>query len=220
MALKETKKIKDYRPESINVSEEFFNLLFKKKEFEGGYLEVFNNCREQGYVFSLPLTKGIIFDTVWAYENRNSDSIVVTVGHNSEKEFYGCFNESAYGRKEMFHPDKMTEAVDYALKYIGKEASDLLNFVGNITGHKIARFPKVVANYQEALKLHKEKVTNSKLTNPEKENISPSIIFQGDKPVYYITFPENEIIPWESKGNPFLNEGEYSEAFKKMEEGN
>ena len=210
------KTIKDYRNESFNVSERFFELFFEKREENDGYLEVFNNCREQGYLFVTHRGGRLIYDTLWVYENRNSDSIVVALGHNSEREDYGMFNDNVYSRRQFFVCGEYEKAVDYALKHLGKPM-DVLNLLGNVDKHKILQQSVIVKTLDEALQTHI--LNNQRNGKGELETKNPTIIFEGRKPVFYILNPENKIKPWEDSENPFLTEDFYIAFWEEKKEG-
>ena len=90
-----------------------------------GCLECFNNCREQGYVL---LTQSYDYDNekrtkeslyIWAFENRNSDNIVVC--WQSECPNKGMYSELTYqNRRKMFKYNELQNAADFIVELVKK----------------------------------------------------------------------------------------------------
>ena len=90
-----------------------------------GYLECFNNCREQGYVLHVSSTDWDSEDrtkddlNIWVFEHRNSDSIVVSW----QKEYpnNGMFNEETYKerRKGFGYDDR--GAADFIINLVKEQ---------------------------------------------------------------------------------------------------
>ena len=119
---------------SIKVSERVFDIVgeYLTAEKDGdyikidGYLETFNNCREQGYVLRVDScdynnknrTTDVIY--IWVYENRNSDDIVVAHQFN-DYPHNGMFSDETYEkRRKYFDYGHYQEAADYIEKLITK----------------------------------------------------------------------------------------------------
>ena len=111
---------------TIKVSERVFDLVCEELDNESsenyikisGYLECFNNCREQGYVLHVDSvdwdnedrTKGELY--IWAFECRNSDDIVVS--WQTEYPHNGMFSEDTYNnRRKYFRYDEIQKAADF-----------------------------------------------------------------------------------------------------------
>lgn len=118
---------------TILVSERVFDIVSENLEpmaLDGvkisGYLECFNNCREQGYVLQVystdykneERTKETIY--IWAFENRNSDNIVVSW----QNELPGngmMFSEDTYKeRRKYFNHGDYAKASDFILELVQK----------------------------------------------------------------------------------------------------
>ncbi len=109
---------------SIVVSEIVFNIL--ERQLEGvelkgekvcePYLETFYNCREQGYVLCL-WRSGKSELNIWAFENRNSDEIVIVVGTGDSDNLP---MDEAWRNRQCFHYNEFYEAAEYAKKQIIK----------------------------------------------------------------------------------------------------
>ena len=119
---------------SIKVSERVFDIVgeYLTDEKDGnyikidGYLETFNNCREQGYVLRVDScdyddknrTADVIY--IWVYENRSSDNIVVSYQIN-EHPYNGMFSDETYEkRRKLFDYGQYQEAADYIEELIVK----------------------------------------------------------------------------------------------------
>ncbi len=108
---------------SIRVSERVFDILadyIDTDEFEG-YLQTFNNCREQGYYLAISKKNYKPFKQlyIWAFECRNSDNIVVITSHEIPDN--GMFDEEAYKNRKLFRYNGYFEACDYIKKIIENE---------------------------------------------------------------------------------------------------
>ena len=116
---------------TIRVSERVFDIVCEALDNEvdndvkiDGWLETFNNCREQGYVlhvdsvdFDNPLrTRDTLY--IWVHEHRNGDSIVV----RWQKEYptsNGMYNDETYNnRSTWFHYDELQKAADFILDLV------------------------------------------------------------------------------------------------------
>ena len=111
---------------TIKVSERVFDIVCEDLDIDvseynikiGGYLECFNNCREQGYVLHIYSTD---YDNeertrtdfhIWAHEHRNSDDIVVR--WQTEYPQNGMFNEETYRERTIcFKYDDYQKAANY-----------------------------------------------------------------------------------------------------------
>jgi len=113
---------------TIRVSERVFDLVCEALDNGSsenyvrisGYLECFNNCREQGYVLHVDSvdwdnedrTKGELY--IWAFECRNSDDIVVS--WQTEYPRNGMFSEDTYNnRRKYFRYDETQKAADFII---------------------------------------------------------------------------------------------------------
>ena len=116
---------------TIQVSERVFDLVCESLDNEQtnngvkieGWLETFNNCREQGYVLHLGSTdfknakKTEENLYVWAFECRNSDDIVVS--WQTEYPNNGMFSEETYKkRREYFRYNGLQEAADFIIDLV------------------------------------------------------------------------------------------------------
>ena len=117
--------------QTIQVSERVFDLVCDKLDLYAseygvkisGYLETFNNCREQGYVLTVSscdydnkeMTTGL-FHT-WAFECRNSDNIVIS--WQEEYPNNGMFSEETYReRRKYFGYDEIYNASEFMFNLI------------------------------------------------------------------------------------------------------
>lgn len=117
---------------TIRVSERVFDIVCEELDDEasenyikiGGYLECFNNCREQGYVLHVSSNE---WDNnalrteedlnIWAFEARSSDEIVVS--WQTEYPNKGMFSEETYNnRRKYFHYNEIQEAADFIINLV------------------------------------------------------------------------------------------------------
>ena len=96
---------------TIKVSERVFDIVCDELDLYAseynvkidGYLECFNNCREQGYVLHVESTdwdnenKTKTDLCIWAHEHRNGDDIVVR--WQTEYPHNGMFSEDTYNKR-------------------------------------------------------------------------------------------------------------------------
>jgi len=116
---------------TIQVSERVFDIVCDHLDTEAseydvkisGYLECFNNCREQGYVLHVSSSdfnnKNRTKDDlcIWVHEHRNGDSIVVR--WQTEYPHNGMFNEETYTtRTKCFHYNQLQEAADFIVELV------------------------------------------------------------------------------------------------------
>ena len=116
---------------TIQVSERVFDLVCNNLDLEAtenyvkisGYLECFNNCREQGYVLHVDscdyndpnMTKSQL--CIWAFEARSSDEIVVS--WQTEYPHNGMFSEDTYkNRRKYFHYNELQKAADFIIDLV------------------------------------------------------------------------------------------------------
>ncbi len=116
---------------TIQVSERVFDLVCDYLDSEAtenyvkisGYLECFNNCREQGYVLHVSTcdwdnenrTKEDL--VIWAFEARSSDEIVVS--WQNEYPHNGMFSEDTYyNRRKYFHYNELQKAADFIIDLV------------------------------------------------------------------------------------------------------
>ena len=117
---------------SIKVSERVFDIVCEELDLEqtenyikiDGWLETFNNCREQGYVLTVSTsdfdnenrTKDNLY--IWASEARSSDEIVVS--WQTEYPYdRGMFSEDTYeNRQKYFHYNQLQEAADFIVNLV------------------------------------------------------------------------------------------------------
>jgi hypothetical protein len=116
---------------TIRVSERVFDIVCEDLDNEAtenyvkisGYLECFNNCREQGYVLHVGTcdwdnenkTKDDLH--IWAFEARSSDEIVVS--WQTEYPRNGMFNDETYKeRRKYFHYNEIQEAADFIIDLV------------------------------------------------------------------------------------------------------
>lgn len=122
------KKIK-----TIRVSEMVFDLVCSALDEEqlyagakiNGYLECFNNCREQGYVLTAYSTdygrKNRPCDfRVWACEARSSDDIrVIWDDYRPQGPTSASYGEEAYAKNsKRFRYDEFFAAADYIVNLV------------------------------------------------------------------------------------------------------
>lgn len=116
---------------TIQVSERVFDLVCEYLDNEAtenyvkiaGYLECFNNCREQGYVLHVDSndwdnenrTKEDL--CIWAHEARSSDEIVVR--WQTEYPHNGMFSEETWKeRSKYFHYDELQKAAEFIINLV------------------------------------------------------------------------------------------------------
>ena len=105
---------------TIQISERVFDIVCEALDNEAsesyvkisGYLECFNNCREQGYVLHVDSVDWDNKDrtkdnlVIWAFEARSSDEIVVS--WQTEYPNNGMFSEETYKeRRKYFHYNQL-----------------------------------------------------------------------------------------------------------------
>lgn len=124
---------------SIRISELIFNIVLDKlADYEDdfkveGHLEVFNNCREQGFVLSLSnsdYSKGM---HIWAYGQRNSDGPTITWDYNkmfSVTEQWNMYSEDSYRNKTEYF-EGVEEAAEFAFKIIKSYFQDGDEWIGH-----------------------------------------------------------------------------------------
>ena len=117
---------------TIRVSEIVFDIVCEDLDNEAtenyvkidGWLECFNNCREQGYVLHVSSsdfenenrTKDNLY--IWAFEARSSDEIVVSwqTEYPGNK---GMFSEDTYNnRRKYFHYDELQKAAKFIVDLV------------------------------------------------------------------------------------------------------
>ena len=116
---------------TVQVSERVFDLVCEDLDTEqtnnnikiDGWLETFNNCREQGYVLHLSSTdfknakKTEENLYVWAFESRNSDAIVVS--WQTDYPNNGMFSDETYNeRRKYFRYNELQEAADFIIDLV------------------------------------------------------------------------------------------------------
>ena len=117
---------------TIRVSERVFDLVCEDLDLEqtenyikiDGWLECFNNCREQGYVLTVSSsdfdnenrTKDNLY--IWAFEARSSDEIVVS--WQTEYPYdRGMFSEDTYNnRRKYFHYNELQQAAKFIIDLV------------------------------------------------------------------------------------------------------
>ena len=123
------KKIK-----TIRVSERVFDLACDALDDEkcesgakiNGYLECFNNCREQGYVLTVYSTDYGCKDRpcdlrIWVCEDRHSDNILVIWDDNRRKPeaVSAVYGEEAYAKNSRhFSYDEFFAAAKYIVNLV------------------------------------------------------------------------------------------------------
>lgn len=108
---------------SIRVSERVFDILGGHLDYLKDnsdydmdyYLQTFNNCREQGYYLTFYCNGKFLY--VWAYENRNSDNIVV-VKSDKYPTNNGMFDDEAWENRIDFPYNGEHTAAEKILKMI------------------------------------------------------------------------------------------------------
>ena len=119
---------------TIQVSERVFDIVCEKLDSAAsenyvkisGYLECFNNCREQGYVLHVSScewdnqirTKDTLY--VWACECRNSDEIMVVWSNQYPNDGMFC-QEDWDERRKYFHYDELQKAADFIVELVEKQ---------------------------------------------------------------------------------------------------
>ena len=115
---------------SLRVSERVFDLVIEELDCDAsgnhvkidGWLETFNNCREQGLMLHVDSvdfdnekrTKKIV--KVWACEARNSDDILVIVSDDREaNDIHNMFSEEAYNNRKYFSYNEEHKAAEYII---------------------------------------------------------------------------------------------------------
>lgn len=116
---------------TIRVSERVFDIVCEYLDFEAtensvkisGYLECFNNCREQGYVLHVDSVDWDNPDraktdlVIWAFEARSSDEIVVS--WQTEYPNNGMFSDETYNkRRKYFHYNELQQAADFIINLV------------------------------------------------------------------------------------------------------
>ena len=118
---------------SLRVSERVLDLVIEELDCDAsgnyvkidGWVETFNNCREQGlmlYINSTDFknenrTNKIV--KVWACEARNSDNILVIVSDDRESsDIHNMFSEEAYNSRKCFSYNEEHKAADYIIKKV------------------------------------------------------------------------------------------------------
>lgn len=103
--------------DSLVVSNTILNILINDSRFTelDGYIELFENCREQGY--KLVLYKNIATLTICFSQDRNSDNIVVYFSNQYERNPYSdiFWNNAKYFNYDQYHA---------AIYYIYEVAND------------------------------------------------------------------------------------------------
>lgn len=117
--------------QTIQVSERVFDIVCDQLDLYAseygvkisGYLECFNNCREQGYVLHVSSTDWDSDERtkqdlcIWVHEHRNGDSIVVRWQHEYPNN--GMFSEETYNsRSTWFHYDEIYKAAKYIVDLV------------------------------------------------------------------------------------------------------
>ena len=110
---------------SIRVSESVFDLVcsglddYKDDGVKiSGYLQTFNNCREQGYVLTVYSTYNNKNKTekdlyIWVFEARNSDEIVVVNSTNYPMK--GMFSDDDYENRTYFQYHERYNASEFII---------------------------------------------------------------------------------------------------------
>lgn len=124
---------------TIRVSELIFNKVLdiiddKELELEG-HLEVFNNCREQGFVLSISNADFSKSMHIWAYGQRNSDCPTITWDYEQFMKPAGQWNmyseESYRNMTEYFKDDEEIEAALFVVKIIEGYFNEGTTWVGS-----------------------------------------------------------------------------------------
>jgi hypothetical protein len=126
---------------TIQVSERVFDFVCDALDTEAseydvkisGYLECFNNCREQGYVLHV---SSVDWDNpnqtkedlcIWAFEARSSDEIVVS--WQNEYPHNGMFSEDTYNnRRKYFHYNELQKAADFIIDLVKEHFKAEFNY--------------------------------------------------------------------------------------------
>lgn len=118
------------------------------------YLEVFTNCREQGYCLSLLKTKNEDTMVYWVCQSRNSDDIMIVIGTYDQKDnVSNCFNDEAFKSVKYFRNDEMDDAVDYVyhhIRYMYKKELDYPSDIEFYTDYSFGDLKKI-SNEVESL---------------------------------------------------------------------
>lgn len=103
--------------ESLVVSNTILNILINDSRFNelGGYIELFENCREQGY--KVVLNKNHVYLTICFSLNRNSDNIVVYFSNRYEGSNY---SNDFWNNSKYFNYDEYVAVVDYIYELTAK----------------------------------------------------------------------------------------------------
>jgi len=117
---------------TVKVSERVFDIVCEALDYEqtenyvkiDGYLECFNNCREQGYVLHVSSTDWDDDDRtkedliIWACEARSSDEIMV-IWSTKYPVNKGMFSEEDYdNRRKYFHYNELQVAADFIIEKV------------------------------------------------------------------------------------------------------
>lgn len=111
--------------ESIVVSERVWSYVDEMLEEEDlprvqGWLDVFNNCRETGYMCKFySLSEKLLNKKnlcIWVFEHRNSDDIVVVTSDHAT--INSMFDADAYTKRIHFSYDEERRAAKYIIKKI------------------------------------------------------------------------------------------------------
>lgn len=115
---------------TIRVSERVFDMVCEVLDIESsenyvkisGYLQTFNNCREQGFYLTVMsddydnpnMTKKHLY--IWACECRNSDAIMVVASNKYPHN--GMFDEETYNNRNYFNYNQYYEASEYIVNLV------------------------------------------------------------------------------------------------------
>lgn len=91
----------------------------KRVEEVDGYVEMFDNCREQGYRIIIYKCDEIGFKTVAFSENRNSDDIVVYSSNRYESGL--SYSEDFWKSAKFFKCKDYEGAKEYIIKLLKEE---------------------------------------------------------------------------------------------------
>lgn len=104
----------------IAYAENILNLMlndFRATQVEAS-VEMFENCREQGYrICNYDYNKNDV-RTIAFSENRNSDSIVVYHSKNHEEYAFG-YSDDFWSSRKFFDYNNFEGAVDYIFELMG-----------------------------------------------------------------------------------------------------
>ena len=114
---------------SIKVSQRIFDMVMEcidnanecKYDIRG-FLNTFNNCREQGYYADIYGLEQNDYQNlyIWVHEHRNSDAIVVRWS-TSQPEDNGMYSEDTYNnRSKYFNYDEEHDVVNFIMDLIMK----------------------------------------------------------------------------------------------------